>query len=171
MLHDEEKARAFALMAHRDQKYGTEPYAVHLAAVRQVLADFGITNPYLLQAAWLHDTIEDTTVTWSDIAREFGSRVADLVWAVSGFGSTRKQRNLNAYSKIQNFPNPWAAALKTADRIANVEASQKNRPDLFEMYAREQGGFCAMMGSAKFLTTKVGFAMYHRLEAPFDEGV
>lgn len=168
MNPNEERARAFALKAHGNQKYGTEPYSVHLAAVRQVLADFGITNPFLLQAAWLHDTIEDTGTSRAEVVEAFGERVASLVWAVSGFGPNRRARNLDAYDKIQNFGNPWAAALKLADRIANAEASKKNKPDLWKMYREEQRAFVYVLVNSKLAYTKVGDAMRYRLEAALD---
>ncbi len=163
----EEKARAFALAAHRDQKYGTEPYIVHPAAVRQILADFGITNPYLVQGSWLHDTIEDTGVTHSELWFGFGKLVADLVWAVSGFGPNRKARNASTYEKIVAFPTPWAAALKLVDRIANAEACRRGLTAdalKFGMYRGENPCFREMLGRTRLPRTRVGCAMLDRLE-------
>jgi (p)ppGpp synthase/HD superfamily hydrolase len=78
MTADEERARAFAIAAHGNQRYGEQPYEVHLAAVRQVLFDFGHGGELAI-AAWLHDTVEDTDVTVEQIELEFGSAVAALV--------------------------------------------------------------------------------------------
>ena len=47
-----------------------------------------------------------------------GVHVADLVWAVTGVGANRKERNQSIYDKIKNYP--MAAVLKTADRIADL---------------------------------------------------
>ncbi|MFI5298781.1 MAG: HD domain-containing protein [Polyangiales bacterium] len=137
----EPAARAYAVERHGAQAYGKEPYIVHLAAVRSVLADFDISGD-LGVAAWLHDTIEDTGTTRGEIVKRFGEQVAALVWAVSGLGATRKQRNLDAYQKIRALPT--AATLKLADRIANVEAS-RDRPDKLAMYRAEHQGFATAL--------------------------
>jgi (p)ppGpp synthase/HD superfamily hydrolase len=133
----EAKARRFAEERHAGQRYGEQPYSVHLAAVRAVLASFGYAGD-LGVAAWLHDVVEDTATTREEIAVEFGAGVAALVWAVTGVGKSRKERNEAAYEKIRSHPP--AAILKLADRIANVEASRQ-RPDKLRMYRREWPGF------------------------------
>src|SRR5205823_13691949 len=40
---------------------------------------FGIRDPKVLAAAVLHDTIEDTTTDYDDLAERFGKDVADWV--------------------------------------------------------------------------------------------
>jgi len=139
---DEERARAFAIAAHGDQRYGADPYVVHLAAVRQVLRDFGYDGDVAL-AVWLHDTVEDTAVTVEELEREFGATVAALVWAVTGVGANRKERNASAYAKMRALPE--AVTVKLADRIANSEASARGNPRLLEMYRGELAGFSAAL--------------------------
>lgn len=133
----EADARRFAEERHAGQRYGEHPYSVHLAAVRAVLADFGHGGA-LGVAAWLHDTVEDTATTREEIAERFGAEVAALVWAVTGVGRSRKDRNASAYEKIRRTPG--AAILKLADRIANVEAS-RSRLDKLRMYQQEAADF------------------------------
>ena len=135
---EEKAARAFATKVHGDQKYdsGTEPYVVHLAEVRDVLVEFGWDGVELLVSAWLHDAVEDTKTGAGDIAGEFNARVAKLVWAVTGLGGSRKERNEDAYKKMVEYPD--SIPLKLADRLANARASKQTSPDaLFEMYKRE----------------------------------
>jgi (p)ppGpp synthase/HD superfamily hydrolase len=132
-------ARDYATEKHEGQLYGKEPYTVHLAAVREVLRWAGFEDGHPLAiAAWLHDTVEDTSATREDVAARFGDDVAELVWAVTGVGGNRKERNENAYTKIRAYPQ--AATLKLADRIANVEASA-NVPDKLAMYRKEWPAF------------------------------
>jgi guanosine-3',5'-bis(diphosphate) 3'-pyrophosphohydrolase len=134
----EKAARAFATDKHGYQKYdsGTEPYVVHLAEVRDVAVEFGWTSTEMLLGAWLHDVLEDTTVTPSEFVEEFGSDVGALVWTVTGVGKNRKERNESTYKKMVEYP--VAIPLKLADRIANARASKQTSPDsLFEMYRRE----------------------------------
>ena len=143
MTADEERARAFAIAAHGDQRYGSDPYVVHLTAVRQVLRDFGYDRDLAL-AAWLHDTVEDAEVTVEQLEHEFGPRVAALVWAVTGVGQSRKERSASAYAKMRALPD--AVTLKLADRIANSEASARNSPRLLAMYREELAGFTEALG-------------------------
>ncbi len=132
-------ARDYAVQKHAAQRYGDEPYLVHLKAVREVLRWAGFDDDHPLAiAAWLHDTIEDTDATREDVAERFGTKVAELVWAVTGIGKNRKERNENAYQKIRACPD--AAILKLADRISNVEASA-NVPDKLAMYRKEWPAF------------------------------
>lgn len=132
-------AYSFAAEKHAHQRYGDAPYTVHLEAVRAVLRDAGFEDEHPLAiASWLHDTIEDTATTREEVQAHFGIAVADLVWAVTGIGQNRKERNAHAYAKIRATPD--AATLKLADRIANVEASA-NVPDKLAMYRKEWPGF------------------------------
>jgi guanosine-3',5'-bis(diphosphate) 3'-pyrophosphohydrolase len=140
----EERAKEFAIKAHGEQKYGDEPYVVHLEAVRKVLADFGIEKgDDVAVAAWLHDVVEDTSVTREEIEKEFGAEVSALVWAVTGVGQNRKERSASAYLKMQALPQ--AVTLKLADRIANCEASSRNNPSLLTMYRNELPAFTSAL--------------------------
>ena len=159
---DAERAAAFAAHAHRDQRYGAEPYSTHLAAVRLVLYDFSLAGD-LAVAAWLHDVLEDTETTREEIAALFGDDVAALVEAVTGRGQNRKARIANAYGKIEAMPE--ALYLKLADRIANVEASARSKPDLLAMYQREQEGFEAMIWRAGMARAPLAQRMLDRLRA------
>ena len=115
--------KAFALEAHGDQQYGDKPYGHHLAAAVQVLEDFDRETNTLVTAAWLHDVLEDTSVTKGDIIHAFGADVAEIVWACTGVGDTRRERNRAIYGKIATCPQ--AAFVKMADRIANVEQAER----------------------------------------------
>jgi len=131
----EDRARAFAQHAHGAQKYGQEPYIVHLAAVRSVLAEYRYTGDVLV-AAWLHDTLEDTKTTFKQLQAAFGQQVAMLVASVTnGPGKNRRERNEMVYQRLR--AQPAAIPLKLADRIANMRASLKNNPELLVMYQRE----------------------------------
>ncbi len=138
----ETDARVFAQSAHGGQKYGDAPYDKHLTQVRTVLTDFGYGGA-LGVAAWLHDVVEDADVSKDDIVTRFGADVAELVWAVTGEGADRKERNATAYAKIR--AHPAAAILKLADRIANVEAS-RDVPKKLAMYRSEWQAFRKALG-------------------------
>jgi len=139
-------ARAMALEAHKDQKYGELPYDYHLKAVVKALEDVDFEEyDVLAAAAWLHDAVEDTSLTLHDIRQRCGGRVARLVDAVTdGPGETRQERKAAMYVKLQAAP--WEARrLKLADRIANTEASIED-PKRSRMYASEFPEFIRRVG-------------------------
>lgn len=143
------KAAMFAMASHKDQMYGRKPYHVHLCDVAQVLRrffDWDELPQEFVDAAWLHDVIEDTDVRRWEIEAEFGARIADLVFAVTNEpGPNRKERHAKTYPKIRDTEN--AISIKLADRIANLEQSVSHdrfgRPpqNLFGMYAKEWDEF------------------------------
>jgi hypothetical protein len=148
MSPNEIDARRFAEMMHGDQKYdsGSSPYVFHLAAVRDTIVEFGFGpggdtygENYIL-GAWLHDVLEDTKATPEEVSQRFGAVTLEFVEAVTGRGRNRKERNENAYQKMEQ--RPGAIPLKLADRISNMRASKLTSPDkLFKMYCEEYPAF------------------------------
>lgn len=157
----EDRARDFAKTLHGHQKYGEAPYAHHLEHVRFVLATFGY-NQHYGPAAWLHDVVEDCNVDIKLIETLFGAKPATLVWAVTGLGGSRRERNESIYQKLELTPD--AIPLKLADRIANVESAKTARENnhstarFFDMYFTEHNSF---MDRLKPLRVEV--AMWKRL--------
>jgi enoyl-CoA hydratase len=89
------KAYAFAEKAHRGRldRYGLGDFIAHPIAVADLVSRYG--DPEMEAAAYLHDTIEKTDITPEDIEREFGSRMLDLVLALSqdqGIGDSAERR-------------------------------------------------------------------------------
>src|SRR4051812_7757424 len=79
-------AIAFAARAHRHQmrKDGITPYFSHPVRVMMVARQvFGCNDPKVLAAAILHDTIEDTTTDYDDLAERYGTDVANWVVALT----------------------------------------------------------------------------------------
>ncbi|HJP67153.1 MAG TPA: HD domain-containing protein, partial [Actinomycetota bacterium] len=78
-VRDLQRAYQFAAVAHEGQKRLTgEDFVEHPLAVATILADLGM-DPITLQAALLHDTVEDTAISVGDIETEFGEEVSTLV--------------------------------------------------------------------------------------------
>ncbi len=73
-------ARSFAISRHGSQvrKYMGEPYWHHLEEVARDVERSGGTTE-MIQAAWLHDILKDTTTTHQEIEQHFGSVVAEYV--------------------------------------------------------------------------------------------
>jgi phosphoribosylglycinamide formyltransferase-1 len=76
-----DRALWLAVEAHRGQYRRPQgsPYVEHPLAVAQLLRQHGVGEPAIIAAAFLHDVVEDTSVTLADIRREFGDAVASLV--------------------------------------------------------------------------------------------
>jgi guanosine-3',5'-bis(diphosphate) 3'-pyrophosphohydrolase len=80
------RALHFAADKHRDQRRkGAEasPYVNHLIEVAEMLAREGVTDLITLQAAILHDTLEDTETTPEQLDALFGAEVRRVVEEVS----------------------------------------------------------------------------------------
>jgi (p)ppGpp synthase/HD superfamily hydrolase len=136
-----EKAKAFAINAHGAQPYGNGLHSDHLQDVEDVLFEFYLTDTNLRAAAWLHDVVEDTSITLDDLRAEgFPEQVVLMVDAVTNQpGINRKERNTKTYPRIAANVN--AIKLKLADRLSNVRASIRNNESLLSMYKKEYPDF------------------------------
>lgn len=114
-------AAKFAALSHSGQtrKDGRTPYINHPVRVAMLLKRVGITDADVLQAALLHDTIEDTDVTAADLVRRFGEAVATLVLEVSDDKSLPKAER----KRLQLLaPFSYGAALiKVSDKTVNLQ--------------------------------------------------
>ena len=118
------KAAAFAADKHRNQRRkdaAASPYINHPIALANVLAnEGGITNKDVLCAAMLHDTIEDTETTESELRLAFGDKIASIVLEVTDDKSldkaTRKQMQIEHAPHI----SIEAKMVKLADKISNL---------------------------------------------------
>jgi (p)ppGpp synthase/HD superfamily hydrolase len=137
-------AREFAIKAHGDQKYDDEPYVVHLDEVHKIVYDYGC-GLYFQTVAYLHDVIEDTSVTFWDVQREFGINTANCVEMLTDCNNStktmsRREKKRLTYEKVRWMPNIGqyepVLVVKAADRLANLRRGGKN-----DMYAREHDMF------------------------------
>jgi (p)ppGpp synthase/HD superfamily hydrolase len=125
-----EKAKRFAEQAHSGQTRkgaGAEPYVIHLAEVAELVTRFGGSETAIL-AAWLHDTVEDCTVTRADLVAMFGEAVAAVVMELTDNKSLPKPERKRL--QIVNAPHksPEAALVKLCDKMSNVCAVGVNPP-------------------------------------------
>jgi guanosine-3',5'-bis(diphosphate) 3'-pyrophosphohydrolase len=116
-------AASFAARAHRHglRKDKETPYVAHpmrvCLIVRQV---FGVDDPAVLTAALLHDTIEDTTTDFDELAGEFGPEVASWVAALSKDMRLADDAKEAAY-KVTIAAAPWQVQVcKLADIYDNL---------------------------------------------------
>lgn len=131
------EAEEFAEKKHAGQKYGTLPYTYHLNAVYKVAVQYKLSDDIRV-AAWLHDVLEDTAVSYVELRSFFGPRVADFVRLVTDEpGKNRRERAEKTLPKTRTDRD--AVALKLCDRIANVQACLDGigNVDLIKAYRKE----------------------------------
>jgi guanosine-3',5'-bis(diphosphate) 3'-pyrophosphohydrolase len=120
------QALHFAAAKHRDQRRkGAEasPYINHLIEVAELLARVGeVTDSVVLQAAILHDTLEDTQTTPAELDAIFGPEVREVVAEITD----DKQLPKAERKRLQIVHAPQlstrAKLVKLADKIANVRS-------------------------------------------------
>src|SRR6476660_2753569 len=84
-----EKAYEFAKHAHREQyRKSGEPYIIHPIQVAGILADLEM-DPATVASGFLHDVVEDTSISLKDIETSFNDEVAMLVDGVTKLGKIK----------------------------------------------------------------------------------
>ena len=120
------KAYNFALDAHQNQKRDEGvPYIIHPVAVASILTELKLDSA-TITTGLLHDTIEDTNVTYETVKKEFGQEVANLVDGVTKLSALENKASDN--SKAENFRKLILATskdirvllVKLADRLHNM---------------------------------------------------
>jgi len=116
------RAMHYAAMRHRDQtrKDGKTPYINHPIALAATLSNAGVREPSILAAAMLHDLIEDTATTDTDLRAEFGSEVADLVLEVTDTKFLSKPARKRLQRAKASRASEGAKLIKLADKICNL---------------------------------------------------
>jgi (p)ppGpp synthase/HD superfamily hydrolase len=138
-MTNKDRALMVAEKAHSNQTYDIYPYIYHIKQVVLIAEGLGYDESIII-AAVLHDTLEDTELSFNDLRKAFGEEVAEIVYCVTDeLGRDRTERKMNTYPKIRN--NWKATVVKICDRIANVTQSKDYNKGLFEMYRREHGAF------------------------------
>lgn len=119
-----QKAINFAAIAHRDQKRkATEiPYITHPFAVGMLLQKANCSVD-VIAAGILHDTLEDTKTTFTELKEHFGRRIANLVRAAS-----EPDKSLPWHERKQHTIDRLKAAnleeiqVITADKLHNLQS-------------------------------------------------
>jgi len=115
---------AFAAERHRNQRRkdaDASPYINHPIALATLLATTGgIDDQVVLQAAVLHDTIEDTETTYQDLLDRFGEAVASVVAEVTDDKALPKAQRKQLQVEHAPHASSQAALVKLADKICNL---------------------------------------------------
>jgi len=128
-------AYEMARVAHSGQlRRDGSPYVTHCIAAADISVDIGLDEDSII-AALLHDVIEDTNLTHDDIARQFGTAVADIVEGVTKL--TRVQYTSKEDEQAENLRKMLMAMakdirvilIKIADRLHNMRTMAYQSPE------------------------------------------
>ncbi|MCR9156419.1 MAG: bifunctional (p)ppGpp synthetase/guanosine-3',5'-bis(diphosphate) 3'-pyrophosphohydrolase [Rhodobacteraceae bacterium] len=123
-------------------RHSGEPYFSHPVAVAAILTEQQLDDATIITAL-LHDTIEDTKSTYSEVATRFGNEVAMLVDGVTKL--TNLQLSSSETKQAENFRKLFMAMskdlrvilVKLADRLHNMRTIKAMRPEKQVQKARE----------------------------------
>jgi (p)ppGpp synthase/HD superfamily hydrolase len=133
------EALEFATLAHDGQrrKWGNlSPYIIHPIRVsKRIISLTG--NLCLATAGLLHDTIEDTNITFDVLKEKFGSKIAELVESVTKRKDIqRKSEREDEYLQRFSMASVDTVVLKLADRMDNIVDSVNAPPQFRDGYIR-----------------------------------
>lgn len=134
----------FAANAHEGQKRRSgEPYICHPIKVAEILAKEVRFDLPVLQAAVLHDVIEDTPVEQAEVASAFSDEVAQLVDGVSKLEKDKdvspQELQARTFTKlvVAMEADPRVVMIKFADRMHNMQTLGALRPEKRRRIAQE----------------------------------
>lgn len=133
----------FAAQSHGEQMRASgEPYIIHPIYVTSILADMHLDLP-TLQAALLHDVLEDTSVTAEEMKSRFGGTVEMLVDGVTKLGKLQfksfedyQAENLRKMFLVM-AKDIRVVLIKLADRTHNMRSLGALRRDKQQRIAKE----------------------------------
>jgi GTP pyrophosphokinase len=138
-----ERAFHFSDSAHVGQfRKSGEPYITHPLAVASILAQWRL-DAHGLAAALLHDVMEDTAVTKSELESKFGKPVADMVDGVSKLDqiefNSREEAQAESFRKmlLAMAQDVRVILIKLADRLHNMRTLDAMAPAHRRRIARE----------------------------------
>jgi guanosine-3',5'-bis(diphosphate) 3'-pyrophosphohydrolase len=142
-----ERAYETAAQWHKDQKrLSGDPYITHPLAVATILAELGMPSQTIC-AALLHDTIEDTPYTLTQLRADFGEDVAALVDGVTKLDKVKYGESAEAETVrkmvVAMSRDIRVLVIKLADRLHNMrtlrylarEKQERKSREVLEIYA------------------------------------
>ena len=136
-------AYEFAEEAHKEQfRQSGEPYIVHPLAVAYILLELGMDSDTIC-AALLHDVVEDTVFTLSDVRKKLGEEVSMLVDGLTKLAkiplfSQEEQQAENVRKILLAMSNDIRVIIiKLADRLHNMRTLGFKAPERRMSIARE----------------------------------
>lgn len=131
------KAKLLAIQAHSGQlrKLSKEPYIIHLFRIDEHITKLLKQSPELdkiRQIAYLHDTIEDTWITYEFLQKEFGKEIADAVKALT---KLKQKKENELYLKQLKNASDIVKLIKLFDIYDNI--NDKFQGDKWPLFLRK----------------------------------
>ncbi len=137
------KAYQLATEAHEGQKRASgEDYVSHVVEVATLLAQFKLDTASLVSAL-IHDVVEDTPITLTDIEEEFGYEVGQIVDGVTKIGrvefTSHTEQQVENYRKLllSMAQDARVILIKLADRLHNMRTLEHLAPEKRKRIALE----------------------------------
>jgi len=138
-----QRAHGVAEIAHEGQKRKTgDPYITHPVMVALTLAEYGL-DQQTVAAAFLHDTVEDTSLTLRDLEAEFGPEIASLVDGVTKLDRVRYSNPEQAQAAtirkmvVAMAQDVRVLIIKLFDRLHNLRTVSALREEKQRRVAKE----------------------------------
>ncbi len=161
------RALEFAALKHRDQRRKdalASPYINHPIALANVLSrEGGVTDPVVLAAALLHDTVEDTETTPAELREAFGEKIAGIVAEVTDDKDLPKAERKRLQIEYAAAISREAKLVKLADKICNVRDVADHPPAKWDLARRRE-----YFDWAKMVVDRLR-GVHPELEQRFDE--
>src|SRR4029079_8776642 len=147
------KAAALAVRAHEGQKrkYTGFPYITHPARVAGRVGILPVVTEEMVAAAYLHDVLEDTTITKAEIEEATNAQVAFYVDCMTnkskGTGLPRDQRKALDRKHLSEVPEE-VKLIQTLDRIDNLLEMTDAPSDFCKLYAEESLLLADVLGTS-----------------------
>lgn len=156
--------------AQRRQGPDAAPYVNHLIEVATLLANVGrVDDVEVLIAAVLHDVLEDTPTTPSEVEAAFGSRVLSLVEALSDDPTLPRERRHELALLLLPGRSAFAKVIKLADLTSNIrvlpQSWERARQREYLDWSERAAALCAAESPA---LAQVYFERAARTRAAFD---
>lgn len=139
-----ESCYSFAENAHRKQlRKSGEPYFLHCMKTAEILAQLRLDMDTIC-AGLMHDVLEDTGVTRTQMEQRFGTNIANLVEGVTKigrykFGGSQPKRQAETYRKLllATAEDMRVILIKLADRLHNMETLEHLSPEQQQRISKE----------------------------------
>jgi guanosine-3',5'-bis(diphosphate) 3'-pyrophosphohydrolase len=136
------RALDFAALKHRDQRRKdaqASPYINHPIALANVLVhEGGVSEPVVIAAALLHDTLEDTQTTAGELRAAFGDAITRVVEEVTDDKSLLKAERKRLQIEHAAAISREAKLVKLADKICNVRDVAHHPPAKWDLARRRE---------------------------------
>ncbi len=137
------KAYELATDAHEGQKRASgQDYVSHVVEVATLLAQFKLDTASLVSAL-IHDVVEDTAITLTEIEEEFGFEVGQIVDGVTKIGrvefTSHTEQQVENYRKLllSMAQDARVILIKLADRLHNMRTLEHLAPEKRKRIALE----------------------------------